>query len=171
MSAAAKWNRPGYQRIAAVERRGDRLVVLFEDGSRVSVPAAGVLPPGARGAEWDGVTFNPYEIIVPTADGPIEVPWSTIRVLTDPEYSAHLAASAAEQARRIGLRIKELRESRRLTSKALAERAGISAQSLSRIEHGRHDVVLTTLQRILAAMGYALKDLATDPSPPVSAAS
>jgi len=28
------------------------------------------------------------------------------------------------------------------------------------MEHGKHDVVFSTLQRILAAMGYSLKDLA-----------
>lgn len=34
-------------------------------------------------------------------------------------------------------------------------------QSLLRIEHGKHDVVLTTL-RILAAMGASLSDVAGD---------
>jgi hypothetical protein len=39
-------------------------------------------------------------------------------------------------------------------------RAGIHPQSLSRIEHGQHDVVFTTLRRVLAAMGCSLRDLA-----------
>jgi len=89
-------------------------------------------------------------------------------VLTDGEYAAYLAAAADEQARQVGLRIRALRTSRGLSSKELAERAGIAPQSLSRIEHGRHDVVLTTLQRILAAMGYALKDLVADSSAPAN---
>ena len=162
MSATARWNRREYQRIASVERRGDQLVVLFEDGSCVSIAAQRVLPTGTRGVNWDNLTFNPYEIVVPAASGQVEVPWSTIRVLTDRDYSAHLAAAAEEQARQIGLRIRSLREGRKLTGKELAERAGISPQSLYRIEHGRHDVVLTTLQRILAAMGCSLRDLAPE---------
>src|SRR5436305_438147 len=98
--------------------------------------------------EIDGykLTSDPYEILVPAADREVEVPWSTIRVLTDRDYSAHLATAADEEARRIGERIQELRRIRRLSSKELAQRAGISPQSLSRIEHGRHDVVFTTLQ-------------------------
>ncbi|MGH2388657.1 MAG: helix-turn-helix domain-containing protein, partial [Chloroflexota bacterium] len=49
-----------------------------------------------------------------------------------------------------------------LTGKELADRAGITPQSLSRIEHGRHDIVFTTLKRLLAPMGYGLADLVTD---------
>jgi transcriptional regulator with XRE-family HTH domain len=47
-----------------------------------------------------------------------------------------------------------------MTSRQLAERAGISAQSMSRIERGRHDVVFSTLRRLLAAMNFELADLA-----------
>ncbi len=90
--------------------------------------------------------MSPHEITVPAEAGAIEIPWSTVRAVADPEYSAHLAAVAAEQARQIGRRIRALRARRGLSSKALAQRAGITPQSLSRIEHGRHDVVLTTLQ-------------------------
>lgn len=98
----------------------------------------------------------------------VEIPWSTIRALTDKDYSAHLAAAAAEQAKKVGLRLRALRELRHLTSKEVAERAGITLQSLSRIEHGHHDVVFTTLQRILAAMGCSLQDLVVRPSEPVA---
>jgi DNA-binding Xre family transcriptional regulator len=171
MNAAPKWKEPRYQRIVSVERCGDQLLVRFEDDARVSIEAQRVLPPETRDVDWDSITFNPYEIIVPTIGGQVEVPWSTVRALTDGEYGAHLASAAEEQARQIGRRIKALRKSRKLTSKELAERAGITPQSLSRIEHGRHDVVFTTLQRILAAMGCSLKDLATEPSGSVSAAS
>lgn len=168
MSAATKWDAREYQRITSARRRGDELVVQFEDGSQVSVDTQRVLPPDNRIPQWDAMTFNPYEIVVPTLDGEFEVPWSTIRVLTDKEYGAYLAAVAEEEARQIGLRIKELRNSRNLSSKELAERAGITPQSLSRIEHGRHDVVFTTLRRLLAAMGFGLKDLSAAPRRPAS---
>jgi DNA-binding Xre family transcriptional regulator len=171
VTGKGRWGRSDYQRIASVEREGDELVIGFEDGSRASLHAQRLLPPNTRGADWASLKFNQYEILVSTADGQMEVPWSTVRILTDEEYSAHLAAAAEELAKRIGLRIKELRQGRRLTSKELAERAGITPRNLSRLEHGRHDVVLTTLQRILAAIGYSLKDLVADPRRSVSAAS
>jgi len=84
-------------------------------------------------------------------------------VLTDAAYSAHLAKAAAEQARKIGRRLGQLRKARGLKSKELAERAGITPQSLSRIEHGKHDLAFSTLQKLLGAMGYELKDLSDEP--------
>ncbi|MDZ7291618.1 MAG: helix-turn-helix domain-containing protein [candidate division KSB1 bacterium] len=96
---------------------------------------------------------------MPTEKGELEISWSTIRTLSDAEYSARMASVAEEQAKKIGYRIRELRQRRGLKSKELAERAGITPQSLSRIENGRHDVVFKTLQKILGAMGFGLKDL------------
>ncbi|HYU18315.1 MAG TPA: helix-turn-helix transcriptional regulator [Chloroflexota bacterium] len=159
MTTTTRWSAPGYQRIGSAQYDGGKLLVRFEDGNRVSVDATRALPPGSPEVDWGSMTVGPYEILVPAPDGQIEIPWSTIRVLTDRGYAAHLAAAAEQQARQIGRQIKKLRESRNLTGKELAERAGISPQSLSRIEHGKHDVVFSTLRRILAAMGYSLTDL------------
>jgi DNA-binding Xre family transcriptional regulator len=159
MSTATKWGTREYQNMVSVERCDNQLRVLFKDGSSVAVDATRLLPSEAHGVDWSGLSFTPFEITVPTAAGEVEIPWSTIRALTDKDYSAHLAAAAEEQARKVGQRLRELRERRNLTGKEVAERAGITPQSLSRIEHGRHDVVYTTLQRILAAMGCSLKDL------------
>ena len=100
--------------------------------------------------------------ITPTANASeiVVIPSCTVRVLTDREYSAYLAQAADRQARRIGARLRELRKARGISGKELAELAGIHPQSLSRIEHGQHDVVFTTLRRLLAAMSCAVEDLA-----------
>lgn len=160
MSVVANWNKLEYQRIASVDWNENVLIVRFEDGSTVEVDAQRVLPPGTDHVDWDTLTFNEYEIVVHGSNGPVEIPWSTIRVLTDVEYAAHLASATEEQVRQIGLRIRELRESRNISSTELAKRAGITPQSLSRIEYGYDEVVFTTLRRILTAMGCSLKDLA-----------
>ncbi len=166
-----RWDVPAYRRISSATPRGDTLVVLFEDGSWVEVDRARIIRPEARGVRWREATATPYEVVVPTAGDPIEIPWSTIRAVTDRDYSAYLAEVADEEARQIGMRIRELRERRGLGSKELAERAGITPQSVSRIEHGKHDIVFTTLRRILAAMDYSLADLviASRESAPVAA--
>jgi DNA-binding Xre family transcriptional regulator len=159
----SQWTHQGYQRIAGARYDAGQLTVQFEDGSSANLKAESLLPSHASDVDWDAMAVDPYEIAVPSATGPVEIPWSTVRALTDSEYSAHLADVAEEQARQIGLRIRELREQRHLSSKGLATRAGIAPQSLSRIEHGHHDVVFTTLQRILAAMGCGLQDLVIEP--------
>lgn len=156
-----KWDNPDYQRITSVRVKQDDLLVEFQDGSIANLELASVLPPNAHDATWNYMQFNPYEIIVPTTLGETEIPWSTIRLLTDSDFAAYWAQRAEEQAKDIGHRIRELRKGRNLTSKEVAERAGISPQSLSRIEKGHHDVVFTTLRKILAAMGCTLKDLAS----------
>lgn len=163
LATPATWDTKEYRRMVSANYRDGKLIVRFEDGAWVSVDARRLLPPEKGGVQWERLSTSPYEITVPTERGDVEIPWSTVRALTDREYSAHLADAAEEEARQIGVRIRALRQSRNLSGKELAERARITPQSLSRIEHGHHDVVFTTLQRILAAMGCSLKDLVTPP--------
>ena len=161
MNKIMKWEKPNYQHITSVIVIKDNLLVEFEDGSKVALGLDSVLPHTANDANWELMQFNLYEIIVPTTLGETEIPWSTIRLLSDPDFAAHWAKRAEVQAKDIGIRLRELRKSRNLTSKEVAERAGFSPQSLSRIENGYHDVVFTTLRKILAAMGCSLQDLAS----------
>lgn len=73
-----------------------------------------------------------------------------------------MAKSAEQEAKKIGQRIKQLRKKRRLKTKEVAARAGLSPQSLSRIESGKHDLGFATLRKILTVMGYGLADLAEE---------
>jgi transcriptional regulator with XRE-family HTH domain/Zn-dependent peptidase ImmA (M78 family) len=156
----SKWDKSEFQRIADAKFRDGKVLVRFEDSSRVAIKASELLPPGTQTASWEELEAGPYEIVVPVNGERFEIPWSTLRSRTDPSYSAHLAKMADERANVVGLRLRKLREARSLTAREVAARAGISAQSLSRIENGRHDVVFTTLSKILNAMGCTLVDLA-----------
>nr|MDQ2830317.1 helix-turn-helix domain-containing protein [Chloroflexota bacterium] len=82
--------------------------------------------------------------------------------LTDNAYNAHLARKAEEQARRIGARLRELREGRHLTGSEAASRAGLTTEGLSRIEQGRDKAAFQALDRLLKAMGYSWRDLSAD---------
>jgi transcriptional regulator with XRE-family HTH domain len=155
-----KWETRGYNRISSASLSGNKLIVRFENGDSVETETERLLPDGVHPGEWCDIHSDSNMIRATVASLPVEVPWYAIRLLTDPQFSSHAAKQAEEQARNIGTRIRELRESKNLTGKELAKRAGISAQSLSRIENARHDVVFTTLQRILGAMGCSLRDLA-----------
>lgn len=157
-----KWDNPRFQRICSVKADPSTIGVRFEDGTTAEIASRKILAGGIKQPRWEKVRFNPYEIIVPTEKGELEISWSTIRVLTDAAYSAHLAKAAAEQAQKIGRRLSQLRKGRGMKSKDLAERAGITPQSLSRIENGKHDIAFSTLQKILGAMGCGLKDLTVE---------
>jgi hypothetical protein len=127
-----KWNNPRFQRIAAVKVDHPHIFVHFEDGTVAKIESDKILPPDVHHPQWERLSFNFYELALPTESGNLEISWSPIRVLSDAEYSAYMAKAAEEQARKIGRRIKELRTKRGMKSKALAERAGITPQSLSR---------------------------------------
>jgi transcriptional regulator with XRE-family HTH domain/Zn-dependent peptidase ImmA (M78 family) len=156
-----RWDKPDYQRIAGADLRGNRIHVQFEDNSVANLAIDQVAPKNAADFDWARLRHTPFEIVIPTSSDDFEIPWTTFRTLTDDEFSSHLASSAEQEACQIGIRLKELREAREISSKDLAKRARITPQSLSRIENARHDVTFTTLQRILAAMGCSLIDLTT----------
>lgn len=160
-----KWDSPRFQRICSVKADPDSFRIRFEDGTTAEIESHKILPGEVTQPRWNELRFDPYEIVVPTENGEFEISWSTIRVLTDAAYSAHLAKAAEEQAKKIGRRLSQLRKRRGMKSKELAERAGIAPQSLSRIEHGKHDLAFSTLQKILGAMGYGLKDLSAESEP------
>jgi transcriptional regulator with XRE-family HTH domain len=58
-----------------------------------------------------------------------------------------------------GLRIRTLRMQQRLTLDVLAVRTGLSKGNLSKIENGRINVPLRTLDQIATALGVSLRDL------------
>src|SRR6266704_6779675 len=96
-----KWDRTEYRRIVSAELQGSDVVVRFADGTWASVQAKRLTPDYRSDLDWPALTFTPYEIIVPAGSERVEIPWSTVRVLTDAEYSAHVAHMAAEEARQV----------------------------------------------------------------------
>jgi len=68
---------------------------------------------------------------------------------------------------RLGARLRQLRQARRLTQEQLAERAGLSFKFLGELERGRGNPTLTTLTSISDALGVRLVDLLElDPGQP-----
>jgi transcriptional regulator with XRE-family HTH domain len=156
----ARWEQPDYQTITAVSYDG-HLAVHFANGDVAAVAVDRLVRPDATELNWGEVGHSAHEVLVPMADGDTaEISWMDIRAQSDPGLAEFLIKTADEEAQRIGRRLRVLRERRGMTSKQVAEAAGIAPLSLSRIELGRHDVVYRTLRRILAAMNYDLRDLA-----------
>jgi transcriptional regulator with XRE-family HTH domain len=53
---------------------------------------------------------------------------------------------------RLSMRLKKLREAKRLTQEQLAEKAGFSRAYVSRLEMGRHDPPLSALEKLAKAL-------------------
>lgn len=60
---------------------------------------------------------------------------------------------------RLAERIKTLREQRGLTQDALAAKAGVSRGYLARLEIGRHDPTVGTLEKLARALRVKVTDL------------
>jgi transcriptional regulator with XRE-family HTH domain/Zn-dependent peptidase ImmA (M78 family) len=155
-----RWNDSSYQKITYAKFANENVLVSFENGDVLEIFSGNLIPFGKTSIEWDKLTFNPFEIIIPAIPSSIEIPWDKLRVITDKEFAKYLAEKSQEQSKLIGAKLKKLREKKSINSKELAERAGITPQTISRIEQGHTDVSFVTLRKILTAMGYSLKDLA-----------
>jgi hypothetical protein len=167
----ARWNTLSYQRIATTQFAVGELLVEFEDGSRVLLDPRPLLPPQLRHPDWSQVVAQDYELVVPTEDGPFEIPWDVIRVRTDPSYDAHWKEASRAAAKRTGNRIRLLREARLLTICELAARTGIASAVLDRLEQGLADGHEADVKAVLEAMGYALADLLSDQEEALSTSS
>jgi transcriptional regulator with XRE-family HTH domain len=59
----------------------------------------------------------------------------------------------------IGMRLKATREKRRLSQADVAAKAGISREYLARLEAGKHDPTVGTLERLAKVLGVKLPTL------------
>ena len=153
----APWSTRDYARMLSADYEAGVLTVHFADGDIARVPAEDLLAGRDIVPAWDRLTCATYEIVVPTTTVDLEIPWDVVRALTDPAFEQHLVDQAAESAKRIGARVRELREEQRLTERDLAERSGISPERLARIEAGADGISLPTLERLVAAMGHDMR--------------
>ena len=69
--------------------------------------------------------------------------------------------AAAGLETKIGQRVAEYRETVKLTQEKLAERVGVSVESISRVERGVTLPSITRLASISEALGIELRDLLT----------
>ncbi len=163
-----RWDAPEYQKMVSVLPEKDHVTIEFQNGDIARISKNSLYPTDSTAVNWNSIRCEAYEIFIPTTNGDTHIPWTTVRLYTDIDFAAHWVKSAEKQAKEIGILLRKLRKARDFTSKDVAFRAGISPQSLSRIENGHHDVVFTTLRKILTAMGCTLSDLASTKTTPTS---
>jgi hypothetical protein len=147
----APWDTLSYQRIVAARFNGDESIVDFEDGSRVSLDPRPLVPPPIRHPDWAGVAVNEYELVVPSQDGPLEIPLDVIRDRTDPRYDAHWESVSHDSAHWIGARIRSLRESKHPTIDDLSKQSRIPEQVLLSLEIGLDVRVEADVKPVLEA--------------------
>jgi len=154
------WDNLEYQKIKTAILDKGMLSVVFLNEDQVDLPLSTVLPIGAANIDESSITNSEFDISLKSSQGEIFIPWDKIRILTDTRFAQETVKKTEENSKLIGTRLKTLREKKNIKSLELAERAGVTPQTITRIEKGYTDVSFATLRKLLAAMGYNLKDLA-----------
>lgn len=154
--AANPWEEDGYGEIAGLGRQDGRLLISFANSDQVEIDVA------ALGVDKT-IDFHLDEegggLIAETPQGDREIDWMLIRRIDDPEFAAVLRERDAEESRRIGTRLRVLRENSGLFQKDAAELAGMAAPQLAKIESGKSDLRISTVHSVLRALGASFADI------------
>lgn len=158
------WEEPEYGEIVGITPIPDALVVEFANGDRVEAPLDSL---GAD-AETSFKLDEDGSLLAVSPTGAREIDWMAVRARSDPSFAAELRERDAEEARRIGRRLRALREDRGYGQKMVAETAGMSPPQLAKIEKGGGDLRTSTLSSLLRALGAGFADIAGPDVPEVS---
>jgi DNA-binding XRE family transcriptional regulator len=98
-----------------------------------------------------------------------DVPWDDVLYHCEPGYAyykgRHLEKTAPDCAQRIGQKIRQLRIAQGYSIEALARKAGMKRPNLSRLESGKHQPSLETLENIAGALGVTIAEILAKSSP------
>jgi transcriptional regulator with XRE-family HTH domain/transcription elongation GreA/GreB family factor len=147
-----------YRTIVRASLKGKCLHVEFADGSGGSIPLHRFVRGEQKSYAVLAVEAHPSHVTLVMKRERREVSWSTVRRAMDRQFEKQSADAEAEDRYVAGRRLVELRRKKGLTAREVAKVAGISPQSLSRIEKGRHGLVLSTLEAILRAIGSSMQE-------------
>jgi transcriptional regulator with XRE-family HTH domain len=165
MSPAERfWEEEGYGEIVAVEPIGGVLAVEFANGDRIEVSL------DSLGADRDTKLMlgENGALLAIGPGGEREIDWMVIRASADSAFAAELRERDAEESRRIGRRLRALRQNKGLSLKASAEMAGMSSPQLAKIEKGETDLRISTVRSVLRPLGASFADIAGPDAPEVS---
>jgi transcriptional regulator with XRE-family HTH domain/Zn-dependent peptidase ImmA (M78 family) len=139
--------------------------VEFANGDvvEVSVPALGLDATTTFAVDPDSGTLT-----AEAPDGPREIDWMVIRAISDPAFAREIRERDAEEARRVGRRLRSLRERRGFSQKDVAKSLGMKAPQLAKIESGEQDLRLSTLRSVLRILGATFNDIAGPDAPELS---
>jgi DNA-binding Xre family transcriptional regulator len=149
--------------------RKDRIICKLDTGALYELPMTAL--ECAEG--WDGtaarragVVENGRGVAVDFASG-ARVDFAADLVLChcEPRYPWTKQHGGT---RRIGERIRCLREAARMSLENLSRKTGIAVPNLSRLEHGKHTPMIATLQKVAHALGVAPLEIVRDARQPAA---
>ncbi len=166
MSSHEPWVQPGYADVEVAAYRDGLVEVVFANGDVIRLDPAAL---GVAGDPTVGVAEGGAAVLIGTQEGERELDWMVVRAAADQAFAQHLRERDAEEARRIGRRLRALRENRGMSQKAVAGLVDMSSPQLAKLEQGETDMRISTLRSLLRALGADFADIAGADAPEVSA--
>lgn len=167
MSALAVQVRNADRMMTRARALEEGLEVVFADGRKGLVPFVDI-PEVAGYANLAEVSLpNPYEVILRDREGEtVELPWDFVRHYCDVAYRPQVERIGSAGRQALGRRIRQLRETARVTQEELSAAAGVGRITLVRIETGQQSPRYETLAALARALGRPLTDLLLDQPTP-----
>ena len=99
--------------------------------------------------------------VVQESGNKFEIPWDDVLYHCEPQYEFYKGKQAQEETdlKRIGERVRQLRERKGYSVQTLADKAKMKRPNLSRIENGHHQPSLDTLEKIAEALEISVVDM------------
>ncbi len=146
--------------MTSADARKEGIEITFADGQRGFIPFAEI--PEVKDFEnLRSVELpNPYEVVLHTGAGETaELPWDFVRHYCEDSYRPSVEVVALAGRQSIGARIRQFRESAKLTQEALAQAAEIGRVTLVRIESGEQSPRYETLVSLAQALGRPMEEV------------
>ncbi len=112
--------------------------------------------------EWSIGEERNYIRVTQESGNWFEIPWDDILYHCEPEYEYYKGKrdqDSDKSLKQIGERVRELREAKGFSVNDLAIKAGMKRPNLSRLEHGRNQPSLETLERVAEALETSVAEL------------
>lgn len=138
--------------------------VRMENGKPYILPVSDLTEADSSGVtKWSVAKGRNYFRVTQESGNKFEVPWDDVLFHCEPEYRYYKGKppqnGEKDAATRIGQAVRRLRETKGYSIQKLAEKSGMKRPNLSRLEHGKHQPSLETLERLAAALDAPIVDI------------
>lgn len=163
------WQHHGGMKLAGVIWNSDisSFHVFFISGYEYFLPIEKLK--GVRARDVVFAKLDDFEdgVVVQTAGGDrTGFPADFVLYHCEPRYRMSIRGSSQSKresmAKRVGMRVRELRKRRGLSLREMARKAGMAVANASNLEAGKHEPKLGTLDRIAAVLGVMIVDIVSD---------
>jgi len=114
--------------------------------------------------KWTLGNDRDYLEVIQESGNKFEIPWDDVLYHCEPQYESYKGKQTQAEIglKRIGERVRHLRESKGYSVQALADKARMKRPNLSRLENGHHQPSLDTLEKIAEALDIPVADMVTN---------